>query len=454
MAERRCDIAVIGAGPAGIAAAVTAAGAGRCVIVLDEARHAGGQIWRHAPHALGAGGPDALPRPARRWLERFRSSGAELLYGCAVVDAFGVADPAGRSDERRDGDGAGFRLVAERGGETVTVDAATLVVATGARERFLPFPGWTLPGVVGAGGVQALLRGGLRVRGRRVVVAGSGPLLLAAAAALARAGARVVEVAEQAPARRVARFAASLWRTPLRLAYAAALRGAFPLGRFSTRTWVLRAEADAAGGGVGAVVLTDGRRVRTVTCDLLCTGYGLVPAAELARLLGCVLDGGAVAVDDGLRTSVPGVLCAGEPTGVSGVDGAVLEGRIAGIVSAGGEPALPLHRARATHVAFGRRLQTAFALRPELRSRVTADTIVCRCEDVPLERVAACGSAREAKLGSRAGMGPCQGRVCGPALEFLFGWPADTVRVPVLPARIETLLHGAAAADAGPGRVQ
>jgi D-hydroxyproline dehydrogenase subunit alpha len=461
----RCAVAVVGAGPAGIAAAVTAAEAGADVVLVDMTARPGGQVWRHADGAA-RGSAAALPRPARRWLARLDRSAVQVLAGWTVVDAWQQSDDGTAAVPAGPPSGAALSatpaasaptpcLVLERGDAVLTVMADALVLATGARERFLPFDGWTLPGVFGIGGVQALLRSGLDVAGRRVVVAGSGPLLLPAAAAMARAGAEVVEVAEQAPAQRVMRFAASLWRSPLKLAYAAACRGAFAHGRYRAGTWVAQAlpgrhhahssgrSAHTAGDdALAAVVLTDGRRVRTVSCDVLCTGYGLVPETALARLLGCALDDGCVAVDDGQRTTVPGVLCAGEPTGVDGMDGAIIEGRIAGIAAAGGEPAPRLVQARRRSRGFGLLLEETFAPRAELQRRVAADTIVCRCEDVRHGAIAACGSAREAKLVTRAGMGPCQGRVCGPATEFLFGWTGDTVRTPLLPARISTLIHG------------
>ncbi|HSJ06205.1 MAG TPA: FAD-dependent oxidoreductase, partial [Longimicrobiales bacterium] len=408
MAEIAHDVAVVGAGPAGIAATVLAAAAGRSVVVLDEARTPGGQVWR--PGSGGAPG-----RQARRWLRRLRESGAGMMGGTTVVDL------------ARDGDG--HVILAERDDTPVVIRAGTLILATGARERLLPFPGWTLPGVVAAGGAQALVRAGWRVHGRRVVVAGTGPLLLAAAAALARAGARVLEVAEQADAGSIRRFAAGLWSSPGRILQAAAYRAVLGRTRHTAGTWVVRAEAGSDGALV-AVVLTDGRRERVVPCDLLCTGYSLVPATELARLAGCRMDGHAAVVDEHARTTVPGVLCAGEGTGVKGVAGAIVEGTIAGTVAAGGKPGAALLRARARETAFGRRLEGAFALRPGLRERVRPDTIVCRCEDVRFGALAGHGSLREAKLATRLGMGPCQGRVCGAAAEFLLGWSGDTVRPP------------------------
>ena len=177
------EVAVVGAGPAGIASATRAAEAGADVLVIDDGPGPGGQIWKTPARGKAAPG-------ATRWLERLRRAGARLLPRAQIVLA-----------------GSG-RLYAEdvaSGGRTIEIRAAKIIVATGARERFLPFPGWTLPNVIGVGAAQALVKSGATLRGRRVVVAGSGPLLLAAAASLAAGGAAVVAVAEQA--RRLALFA-------------------------------------------------------------------------------------------------------------------------------------------------------------------------------------------------------------------------------------------------------
>jgi D-hydroxyproline dehydrogenase subunit alpha len=426
VAERTHDVAVIGAGPAGIAAAVLAAAGGCSVVVLDEAGTPGGQVWR-----LGSGA--APTRQARRWLQRLHAAGARIMGGSTVVDLFR--------------DGSGHTVLAERGGAPLPVHARTVILAAGARERLLPFPGWTLPGVVAAGGAQALIRSGWQVSGRRVVVAGTGPLLLAAAAALVRAGAGVIEVAEQADARHVRRFAAGLWSSPGRIVQAAAYRAALARTRHTAGTWVVRTEA-GADGAVAAVVLTDGRQEQVVPCDLLCSGYALIPATELARLAGCRMNGHTVVVDECARTSVPGLLCAGEGTGIKGMAGAIVEGIIAGTVAAGGRPGAAMLRARAREAAFGRRLEGAFTLRPGLRERVRPDTIVCRCEDVRFAGLGAYDGMREAKLATRLGMGACQGRVCGAAAEFLFGWTDGAVRPPAVPATIGTLL-GAGATTRG-----
>jgi NADPH-dependent 2,4-dienoyl-CoA reductase/sulfur reductase-like enzyme len=411
------DVAVVGLGPAGLAACVSAAEAGAQVVALDDGLEPGGQIWRHRPGERGN-----LPRKARAWLERFDRLGAKcrVLEGAMVVDAL----PPGR-------------LTALQGERRLEVEGRALVVATGARERFLPFPGWTLGGVIGVGAAQALLKTGALFRGLRVVVAGSGPLLLPVAASLARAGARVVAVAEQASRGRVFGFAAGLVTQPEKLAEAALYRAAFAGTRYRRGTWV---EAARGSERLEAVSLTDGRRSWDVACDVLACGYGLVPNLELPRLLGCQVEGGRVKVDDSQLTSVAGVFAAGETCGIGGADLALLQGEAAGLAAAGRRPdAVGLARRSARLRAFSARLERAFALRPELRRLAGPETTVCRCEDVPLKRLRPEWSPRQAKLYTRAGMGPCQGRVCGAALEFLFGWPADTVRPPLFPVPVGSM---------------
>jgi D-hydroxyproline dehydrogenase subunit alpha len=411
----RAEVVVVGAGPAGLAATTRAARAGRRVLLLDEAPRPGGQVWRHRTGA-------ALPGVAARWLDALHASGAKVMSGATVADI-----------------GEGGTLLVEVNGRPLTVTASRAVIlCTGARELLLPFPGWTLPGVVGVGGAQALLKQGLDVSGRRVVIAGSGPLLLPVAAALARAGARVALVAEQATAAAVIPFVAGLWRTPGRLLDAARYRASFARTRYRTGTWVTAAEGDER---VRAARLSDGS---VIPCDLLCVGYGLVPATELPRLAGCAISAAplfAVQVDATQRTTVPHIFCAGEPTGIAGMEAAVTQGEIAGLAAAGEEVPQQLLRQRDARQRFAGRMATSFRLRPELRQLARPDTIICRCEDVPLSRLDGCGSAREARLHTRAGMGACQGRVCGAALHFLRGWSDGVNRPPSVAVRVSTLSH-------------
>ncbi len=364
------DVAILGAGPAGLAAARAAAGSGT-VALLDDNPAPGGQIWRGAS-------PLQVP-PEVRFFPQTR-----------VFDAR-----------------PGFVLDTVPHGP---IRARKLILATGARELFLPFPGWTEPGVLGAGAIQALVKSGMPVAGKRVVVAGSGPLLLAVAATLRAKGARVLAVVEQAPLGRILPF---LTRYPGKLPQAVALRARLLGVPYWTGTWVTRFAA-------GEVSLSNGR---TLAADFLACGFGLVPNTEVAQLLGCRLDDGFVAVNSRQMTTVEGVYCAGEPTGIGGLDKALEEGaRAAGI-------RVPASRSG----AFVRDLAIAFALDERLYSLAAPATPVCRCEDVPYEALAPHREWREAKLQTRCGMGACQGRLCGPITERLFGWTPASVRPPLFP---------------------
>ncbi len=438
-----CEVLVVGAGPAGLAAAGAAARAGCRVVVLDDNPAPGGQIWRGVGR-VGAGvkvGRTADDRAAAPWLAALDHPAVRLMTGARLF-----ARPA-----------PGLAL-AETPRGALAVHHARAVLCPGARELFLPFPGWTLPGVTGAGGLAALVKSGTAVAGARVVVAGSGPLLLAVARELKRHGARVLLVAEQAPWRRVARFAASLGRWPAKLADAARYRAALAGTPYRTGTWPVEARGEDS---LSAVLLTDGRRTREVACDRLACAFGLGANTEPARLFGCSVVGGLVPVDARQETSVPGVFAAGEIVGIAGLDAALAEGEIAGLAAAGrlrgagegsgagvhatpgasGASGIPgsLLRARARARAFGRAMAQAFALRDDLRALARPDTVVCRCEDVALAVLEGQPGWRAAKLRTRCGMGPCQGRVCGAATEFLFGWGADSVRPPAVPVRLDSL---------------
>ncbi len=415
------DLLVIGAGPAGIAAAVTAADAGLRAALVDDNPRPGGQIWR---------GGTYLPAPARQWLARLDGSSVVRLQGWRVFDApepnLVLAEQNGATDQTANANPA-----------LAVLHYAKLVLATGARERFLPFPGWTLPNVMGAGGLDALVRAGLPIAGKRVVVAGTGPLLLAVAAHLAERGARIAAVCEQAPWSRLALFAAHLFSKPGKLWQGARYRWTARAARFLTSCWPVAA---LGGDRLRSVTLRRGSRQWNVACDYLACGFHLVPNTELPALLGCRIVEGFVATDELLETCLPGVYCAGEPTGIGGVDLSVLEGQIAALAACGKTAeARQLAHKRRRWLGFVRALEQACLLDPELRALATDETIVCRCEDVPCAALRERDGWREAKLLTRCGMGPCQGRICGTAAEFLFGWRAESVRPPVFPALVSSL---------------
>jgi NADPH-dependent 2,4-dienoyl-CoA reductase/sulfur reductase-like enzyme len=296
-----------------------------------------------------------------------------------------------------------------------------------------------LPGAFGAGGLQALVKAGFSVGSRRVIVAGSGPLVLAVASFLLDHGAYVPLIAEQAPRGRLLRFAGSLlWQQPFKLLEALALRWKTRGTSYRTGCWPIRAVGHKR---LESVTLTDGVRTWTEPCDALACGYGLVPNLELPMVLGCAIERGFVKVDEVQRTSIPNVYAVGELTGIGGLDKALIEGQIAGWAAA--ERASDLQammRQRSKYDRFVNALESTFSLRDELRRLGDDATIVCRCEDVHFGALKRFTNWRDAKLQTRCGMGPCQGRICGPAVDFLFGWPNDSVRPPIFPTALGNLI--------------
>ena len=419
-----CEVLVIGAGPAGLSAARAAAGAGAQVVVLDDNPLPGGQIWRGGPLADLPAVASALQRAVAA-LPNIRVINTARVVG--ILDAHTV--------------------LVETDTDAIRMRWQKLILCTGARERLLPFAGWTLPGVTGAGGLQALIKGGLPVRGQRVVIAGSGPLLFAVAATARKAGAKVLLVAEQVSLARVSAFASKLPLWPSKLVQAVQLRDA----AYRTSSTVLSVQGE---GRVQAVTVQQGNRTLTLDCERVAVGYGLVPNTALAQALGChtpETDGLAVVqVDAQQATSQPAIYAAGECTGIGGCERAMAQGSIAGLCATGqAQQARPFEKERKYWSAFAAHANASFALDVRLKKLPTPDTLVCRCEDVSHQTLQHYSSWTDAKIHTRCGMGACQGKVCGTAAQFLYGWQMPEARLPFASARIGTL----AAAD-GAERLQ
>ncbi len=398
----RYDVAVIGGGPAGIAAAVTAA-ENRCKVVLvDESPRLGGQIWRER---LGT-----VHSAARPWLQRLHQAGVKIFSGTSVLHA----KPPGE-----------FLTSSGR------VVAKKTILACGAREQFLPFPGWTKIGVLSVGGIQALVHSGLDVKNRRVVIAGTGPLLLQVAWQLRQHGALVLRIAEQTSLTKLRQFSAHLGFRKIMQAITLANY------RFRTSAWPLEA---LGGDRVEGVNLQQGQQTESFSCDFLAVGFGLTPNLELPLALGCQVLGNAVRVDDHQNTTSEGVLAVGEVCGIKGAWGALADGACAGYAAADLSPPPKLIQKRDRERRFGFRLAEAFELRPELRTLAQPCTPICRCENVAFQSVAPFSDWNSAKLKTRCGMGLCQGRICGDTTRSLFGWGPSGVRPPLAPTPIHTLL--------------
>ena len=427
------EILVIGAGPAGLAAAQTAAGYGARVVLIDDNRQPGGQYYRH---------PASEPlRAVRDDLFDEAASGADLL---AAAGNPGVAYFPGAVFYGFFDDGIAAFVHEDR---VNRITPGATVVATGATERPVPFPGWTLPGVMGAGAVQNLLKGQRTLPGRRILVTGNGPLTLLAAANLVRCGAEVVEVLEAAGNRPPMAMIPRLLLEPGMLARGIGYRAILARHRvpFRSRHVIVEAKGSArVEAAMVAPIAADGTvdhaRARTLAVDTVVAGFGLVPASEITRSIGCehvhdAAKGGWIPVrNDDLETSRPGVFAAGECAGAAGVEKALLEGELAGLAAAMRVGAATGARADAHRRRLQRRLARLMAFRTaieaiyqppaSLLSLMRDDTIVCRCEEVTLAEArrwveAGVNEANSLKAITRMSMGRCQGRNCLPTLARL-----------------------------------
>ncbi|MBE1493365.1 NADPH-dependent 2,4-dienoyl-CoA reductase/sulfur reductase-like enzyme [Amycolatopsis lexingtonensis] len=399
-------VVVVGAGPAGLAAAEHAVRAGADVTLLDQSDAPGGQYHRKPPGAPH--GFEALLSRCSWWPE----STVWAVDGKRLHVLRGPADGAGRQRH--------------------VLEPDALVLATGAHDRTLPFPGWQLPGVFTAGAAQALAKGDRVAVGNRVLVAGAGPFLLPVAESLLAVGADVLAVLEANPASTVRKGWS--WRDARKAGELA--RYAVALARHRVPYHLGRTVVEARGDDRVREVVTARLRAdwsvvpgteRTYEVDAVCIGHGFAPQPELAVAAGCALDGGFVRVGADQGTSVPGVFAAGELTGIGGADAAAAEGAVAGCTAAGGVPDRALLRERDRTRAFAARLAAAHPIGAAWPGWLREDTIVCRCEETTageLTRAArdpAAPGPHALKLGTRAGLGPCQGRMCGAAVSALCG---------------------------------
>lgn len=432
------SVLVIGAGPAGLAAARAARARGASVTLLDASDELGGQFWRHLPESR----PAANERVLHHGWDTFQDVAASLAFddGCEVLrqaQVFAI-------ERRGEGPGEVHVVVGPADGvgrERRVLRPDAIVLATGAHDRTLPFPGWDLPGVFTGGAAQALAKGERLAVGQNVVVAGAGPFLLPVAASLAATGSRVVGVFE---ANRIPALVRGWLPRPWQLLGAAGKGGelaGYLAGHLRHRIPYRLGRMVVAAHGTDrveavtvAAVTPDWTPIagaeQRIPVDAVCVSHGFTPRLELALAAGCDLTPERfVRVDDRQQTSVPAVYAAGEITGIGGADLAMAEGAIAGHAAAGGaftdDAVRAAVRHRTTFTRFADRLEAAHGIRSGWPDLVTDDTIVCRCEEVTYGQlrgtVASTGSRslRALKLSTRAGLGICQGRVCGRSVETL-----------------------------------
>lgn len=427
------EVLVVGAGPAGLHAALAAADHGADVTLLDASDDLGGQFWRHLPAERAAAHEDLLHHAWNSFQElraRLQAHPRCRILTSTEVWAIepGTAGTAARVHALTGPSGGAQR-------DEVLLQPDRLVLATGAHDRVLPFPGWNLPGVFSAGAAQALAKGERVAVGDRVLVAGAGPFLLATAASLAATGAQVIGVHEAAGPRALGRG----WLSrPWQLARSGSKLkefGEYAALHLRQRIPYVAGSAIVAVQGAGRVESARVARLdeqwrpvagseRDFAVDAVAVSHGFTPRLELPIAAGCTITADRfVAVDDQQATTVAGVYAAGEITGIGGMALSAAEGTIAGFAAAGAGIPQRLRAERARQRAFAIRIERAHGIRPGWTDWLRDDTIVCRCEDVPYAALAtdadSSRSLRAAKLTSRAGLGICQGRTCGRTVEEL-----------------------------------
>jgi len=465
--ERVCDVLVVGAGPAGLAAAIAAAEAGADVVVLDEREAPGGQYLKPLAASHHADAPDAQFRLGEALRARAQTAGARIESGATVWGGFGA-------DE----------IAAVVGGVAVTYRPRRLILAPGAHERPVPLPGWTLPGVMTTGALQTLARAQRVSPGRRVLIAGNGPLNFQLACEMLAGGAEIVAVVEAAPrpgARRLADLARLLRHAPdlagEGLRYVRALRRAGVPVLWASRVVALEGEGGAgegstgsaggiaSGGRVQAALLESPGGTRRIAADVVALNMGFQPEVGLARALDLphrFVDTGighlATEADEEGRAGQGNVFAIGDGAALGGARVALARGRLAGLAAARdlAYPAPPdpealkqLKRA----LAFQQALWRVFEPPAFDAAALADDTIVCRCEEITagsLRREIGDGlmSLAALKKATRAGMGRCQGRFCAATVARLCPqapdpWAFAAPRMPVRPVPAAPLMFEA-----------
>lgn len=417
----RSEIVVIGAGPAGMAAAANAAELGARVIVVDAGEHFGGQYFRNH----GEDHADASRRDWDKYVGLSQRLAAQQQRGMLTY----LSRSSVWSVSETDGEFVLRVRKGERDESGIELHAARLILATGAHDRALAFDGWDAPGSITVGGLQATLKGSGVVAGKRIVIAGTGPFLLATAADVVKAGGTVVAVVEAQSFTALSSRPSALIAGRHKIGQAIELLGTLRRAkvRMIDHATVLTGNRNDAGAIRSATIATR-RGQLDIECDVLATGWGFEPNVELAVSLGLDMELGAndalsVVVDENQRTSHARVWVAGEIVGIAGSDVALAEGAIAGVSAAVdlGRPTpdtAMYRRERERGRTFAKYLNEAYPIPADWARALPDSTTLCRCEEVTVGDVRAAidefgaEDVRAVKLFSRVGMGWCQGRMC------------------------------------------
>ena len=451
------DLVIVGAGPAGMAAAIEARARGLSVLLLDENASAGGRVWQAQERRAAKDADDAF---ALRTIAAFRASGTEIRFGATV---WAIESEA--------------TVYWSEAGQARTATAGRVLLATGTTERPLPVPGWTLPGVMTVGGAQIALKTAGLVPTGATWIAGQGPLLLLYAAQALRAGGRIagiLDLSDPAARRTALLHLPKALRTPSMLVKGLGWRR--EIARAGV-PWLRADSLRAIGeGALQEITFRTGGRERREPADLLLLHDGVVPSVQITRALGCAHAWDAAqrcwrpVTDEWGVTSLPGVLVAGDGAGVGGWQSAGISGRLAALGAAAlgkidsatrDAAAAPLRAERARALAVRPLLDVLYAPRPPALEDAT---LVCRCEEVTAARIReavrlGCIGLNQLKAFTRCGMGPCQGRMCGAtAAEVMaqaLGLPVERVepyrlRFPTKPLTLGEL----AALDDGGGSAE
>jgi len=423
------ELAVIGAGPAGLEAAITATEAGVKTVLIDQYPQAGGQYYMPLPTAFNATRHTGTEKEGKFIVDLLNALPVTRIYNALTWGIF-------KEENEEDW------LVALYGSDIPKyVRTRMIILANGAYDTPVAFPGWTLPGVITCGAASILVKTQRIAPGYRALVTGTGPLLLSAGAHLIDAGVEVVGVCEST--RLLPKgilYGPTMLGQMHRLIEGAKYISTMVRGKTPYKMGWSILEAHGKD-HVDEAVLTriDNLGVpisgseEVVKVDLVVTGYNLTPNTGLARLIGCKLEylpkkGGWVPVrDKTMQTSLPGVFVVGDGAGIGGAENSRLEGRIAGAAVAlntghlnhqqAGRIYGQLKPELAQQQRFGKLLGDLFSPKPELITLALDDTIICRCEEITLGEVkaAVADGARtigEVKMITRVGMGNCQGRMC------------------------------------------